>query len=91
MKLNYKTSISAVKPSEIEFGSTTVYLRKDISEIKNDDTMVLWSYQEAALSLEEFKQYSSLAPQNLDNNQLVIMEAIADLYDKISSIQGGLS
>ena len=31
MELNYKQVTSMVKPSEIEFGVTTVYMRKDIS------------------------------------------------------------
>lgn len=91
MTLTYKPVLSAVRPSEIEFGVTTVYLRKDISEIKSDDDTVSWSYQEAALSLDEYKQYSNLAPRNIDDNQLIIMNAIADLYDEISKIQGGAS
>lgn len=91
MNIVYKSVVSATKPSEIKFGLNTVYLRKDISEIKHDDETVLWSYQEAALTLDEYKEYSNLAQQNLDNNQLIIMDAIADIYEAIASLsQGGI-
>lgn len=93
MELVYKPVFSMVKPSEIEFGLTTVYLRKNITskEIENTsgDVIIQWSYQEAQMSKEEFEKYYNLAPQNIDNNQLIIMEAIADLYDAISNMSEG--
>lgn len=90
MELNYKPVTSMVKPSEIEFGVTTVYMRKDISSeeksLDNGSTVTVWTYQEAQMSLKEFENYSKLAPHNLDNNQLLIMDAIADLYDAITNL-----
>ena len=49
------------------------------------------------MSPDEFVTYASLLSSKdiVDgvtvNNQLIIMDAIADLYDKISKIQGGVS
>lgn len=86
MNIDYKTVVSTIKPSEIEFGLKTVYLRKDIVAANNDDGTTFWSYQEAALTLDEYKQYSGLASKNLDNNQLIIMDAIADLYEAIADL-----
>lgn len=58
-------------------------------------------YEEAALTHEEYSKYSNelaainsayitqLAAEGVDsvNNQLILMEAIADLYDIIASMQ----
>ena len=102
MELIYKNSESTVKPVSIEHGKRTVYIRKNIVE-----TEVGWTYEEAKLTPDEFREYSNYllsqnavkgvndsenisqlinGQQNGDNNQLIIMEAIADLYDVISSI-----
>lgn len=97
MNLNYKYAESTVKPSEFEICKTTVYIRKDITLVGS-----FWTYQEATLSLDEydvfkhsseFKNTESILEiekrQNtVEDNQMIIMEAIADLYDKISNIQG---
>ena len=109
MLFDYKYSESTVKPAEIEETKTTVYIRKDIvSEERTDSlgTQTFWTYQEAALTLEEFNKYSNIInaknandisqlmvnQEAGDNNQMIIMEAIADLYDAIASLkQEGLS
>lgn len=95
MELNYRPSRSMVEPSEIEICKNTVYLRKDISRVvDSSENTVIWCYDEAVLTLDEFEEYSKIMEAKKainDNNQLIIMEAIADLYDKISSIQGGIS
>ena len=97
MKLLYTPSASTVKPDVIAIEKTTVYLRKDIVEktcvdISGDET-VFYTYQEAALSHEEFSKYSNgLAAINAvkgvndSENQYILMEAIADLYDIIASL-----
>ena len=108
--LKYIPSESTKQPQTIEVGVTTVYLRKDINKVvvtENDQEITYWRYQEAALSHDEFNQYSSLiasenAIKDVDNaenirqildgqttgdtNQLIIMEAIADLWDAIASL-----
>lgn len=92
MKLNYTHSESTVKPVEIERGKRTVYIRKNIVETETG-----WSYEEAKLTPDEFTAYSEYlvihnvsqlldGQQNGDNNQLIIMEAIADLYDVIATM-----
>lgn len=110
MELIYRYSESTVKPSELEIGKRTVFIRKDFEEIERHDefsgiTLKMWTYQEAKMSHEEFNEYSSflakrnaikgvddskninglvVGQENADNNQLIIMEAIADLYDAIA-------
>lgn len=96
MNINYRHSESTVKPEAVEIGKTTVFLRSDITkEIRTDDLgneITFWTYQEAKMTPEEFTAYASLLNSkdivdnvNL-NNQMIIMEAIADLYDKISNM-----
>jgi hypothetical protein len=112
MELNYKYSESTVKPAALEVTEGTVYLRKDITEItrtseQDGNTTVYYTYQEAALTPQEFNEYTNLImaenaikgtndSDNIislldgqaagDNNQLIIMEAIADLYDAIAML-----
>jgi len=70
-----------------------VYLRKDISEVKrtiDDQTTTYWTYQEAILTNKDFNNYANamLVSGQLNGNesQLVIMDAIADLYDIVASM-----
>lgn len=101
MKPNYLPAESTEKPLAIEMGSDTVYLRKDfIEETREnmDQTVVkYWTYLEAKMSPEEFNQYANVlfadnttelidGQKNVDNNQLAIMEAFADLYDLIATM-----
>lgn len=101
MNLKYILVESTIRPSPIEFYKNIVYLRKDITSREvvdgENNTSVLWTYQEAKLSPSEFNEYSKVlmvnnmtqlisGQENGDNNQLIIMEAIADLYDAIASI-----
>lgn len=96
MNINYRHSESTVKPEAVEIGKTTVFLRSDINkEIRTDylgNKITFWTYQEAKMTPEEFTAYANLLNSkdivdnvNL-NNQMIIMEAIADLYDKISNM-----
>lgn len=101
MKLNFRYSESTVKPESVEISSTTVFLRKDITKEKRTDelgkSIIFWTYQEAKMTPDEFVAYAGLisAKDAISNvtidNQLAIMEAIADLYDEISKIRGGIS
>lgn len=111
MDIIYKYSESDVKPLSFEKGKRTVFLRKNIQSVERvnafGNTFTIWTYQEAKMSHEEFKEYSDfIAAQNAingvndssnisqiidgqengDNNQLIIMEAIADLYDLIATM-----
>lgn len=96
MELNYRPSESNVRPVEIEKSKRTVFLRKDIVEGERDGS-VWYTYQEAKLSHEEFEKYASfMNAKNIiniangqtigDTNQLIIMEALADLYDAIAKL-----
>ena len=64
MELTYKYAESTVQPTALEVTEGTVYLRKDISSItrtsEQGDNTVYWTYQEAALTPEEFNEYTSL-------------------------------
>lgn len=56
------------------------------------DPIYLWTYQEAKMTPDEFTAYASLVSSKdaitntTINNQLIIMNAIADLYERISRI-----
>jgi len=112
MELNYRYSESTIKPPALEVTEGTVYIRKDYAEItrtseQGEDPVLFYTYQEAALTPEEFNSYSNLLMTNhaikgkddsdniiqimdgqliSDNNQLIVMEAIADLYDAIAML-----
>ena len=98
MELKYYYSESTVKPQEIEAGKTTVYFRKDITSeerpINDKITQTFYIYQEAKMPLEDFKKMAevqvsinALKAKNdsliNNDNQLAIMEAIADLYSLV--------
>ncbi len=96
----YILAESTVKPSTVEIETNTVYLRKDFKQenrTSRDTNVIYWSYQEAKLTPEEFNKYINVltvgktnelidGQKNVDDNQLVIMEAFADLYDLIATM-----
>ena len=98
MELLFYKSSSTVKPAELEKAKHTVFIRKDFVETENG-----WSYDEAKLSHEEFDNYCKLksledsnnilsligGQVNGDNNLLIIMEAIADLYETVMNLNDG--
>lgn len=55
--MKWKTVIGYTEPQEVEIGKTTVYLRRNISEIKDRDNNNAWSYEECQMSLAEYKEY----------------------------------
>ena len=110
----YVHSESTVKPSTLEIGKRTVFLRKNIIEEERTDdsgnTTIFYIYEEAKMSHEDFNKYSNyiaaknaingvndsenisnlvIGQENGDNNQMIIMEAIADLYDAVASLSLG--
>lgn len=94
MEPTYRYSESTVRPEQVQISGDTVYLRKDIKESKREDmdggTVSYWTYQEAAMSTEEFNRNSSdllLKRQlNSDGDMLAIMEAMADMYDVLAML-----
>lgn len=64
MELSYRYAESTVKPAALEVTEGTVYLRKDIAQItrssEQDEPTVYYTYQEAALTPNEFNEYTSL-------------------------------
>lgn len=92
MDLIYRYAESTVRPETIQIDVDTVYLRKDISEIKRDDDqgnkISYWAYQEAVMTVKEFNQNANAilisGQKNGDDNLLAVMEAIADLYETIA-------
>ena len=100
MNPDYKHSESRVKPTEIEVGKYSIALRRNITEDErtneNGDKLTFWTYEEARMSFEEFAEYSNyimLSDQkNSKDNQLILMEAIVDLYEMVLNLgQGGVS
>lgn len=67
---------------------------------EDGNTMTFWTYQEASMTHEQYNDYISLmqaknasniidlvaGQENGDNNQLAIMEALADLYEAIANV-----
>ena len=109
MELKYRPSESTVKPSVIQMGKHSVFVRRNIAENTRTDeqgnSTVYWVYEEACLTPTEFNAYieyvsaqnavngvddsgnilTLLSGQdNSNNNQMIVMEAIADLYDVIA-------
>lgn len=95
MEITYVDSTSTVKPSEVDTtsSSTIVYLHKDIVQ---DETTKIWNYKEARLTPEEYQRYAQeQSAERLkqivsgttsgSDNQMIIMEALADLYNLIST------
>lgn len=73
---------------------TTVYLRKNIRRTlvqgQNAEAYYVWQYEEAALSQEEYEEYKELvaqietpAIQSLQEQNGILMAALADLYEKM--------
>ena len=64
MELNYKYAESTVQPAALEVTVGTVYLRKDITSItrtsEHGEKITYWTYQEAALTPQEFNEYANL-------------------------------
>lgn len=93
MEIKYRSVESTIRPLSFEIAGDMVYLRKDISEVKrtmDDQTITYWTYQEAILTNKDFNNYANamLVSGQLNGNesQLVIMDAIADLYDIVASM-----
>lgn len=93
MQLNWRKAegTQPEKPKELDTASSphAVYVRKDIKqEVKEQtdgSTVKVWTYKEAVLNLKEYEQYKkelseceSMAQQELIDNNLVVMGAIAD-------------
>lgn len=91
MELNYRYAESTVKPDTLQMDGGTVYLRHSIAEfVRSDDEgnkTSYWSYQEAALTQEEFNAYANfIAAKNAINSesvpdnvtQLVVGQEITD-------------
>ena len=89
MQIQYVYAESTVRPQSVEIGVGTVYLRKDIvlktRTDEQNNKFQYWTYQEATLTTEEFNTNANaiLLSDQKDgaDSQLVVMEAIADLYD----------
>ena len=58
--------------------------------VENGDKLTFWVYEEARMSHEEFAEYSNymiIADQkNSKDNQLILMEAIVDLYETVLNL-----
>lgn len=64
MELKYEYAESSIQPTTLEATVGIVYLRKDITSIartsKRGDKITYWTYQEAALTPQEFNEYTNL-------------------------------
>jgi hypothetical protein len=97
MKLLYRYAESANRPESVDIYDNSVYLRKNFQEgtrRDHDDKLVsFWFYEETVLNKEDFDKYmtflsakNSIEASEYSSNQLVIMSAIADLYEVVSKL-----
>lgn len=65
-----------------------VYVRKDVKEITRDGE-TYYEYQEALMSQEEYQSYSGqkIEGTGTNDNQTVIMSALADMAEMIMDLQ----
>ena len=96
MLINWRKAegTQAEKPKEIDTAASpfSVYIRKDIrQEVRQQDggSVTVWTYDEAVLTLKEYAQYQkelaeckSLSQQELVENNLVVMGAIAESFEQ---------
>lgn len=85
MELNFQTSLSAFKQKEVQLNpyDNTVYIRKNFFQTEDGQ----YECQEAVVSYDDFANYIQMMSlersSEIDDNQLTMMEAIADMYDSI--------
>lgn len=101
MQLSWKTveGTQQEQPKEVDTTSSplTVYLRKDITRVEkeqNGETIQVWHYQEAVLTIPEYVQYQkelaecdSLSQKELLESNLVVMGALADSFEQLLTLQ----
>lgn len=97
MLINWRRAegTQAEKPKEIDTAASpfSVYMRKNIQqeirEQPDGESVAVWTYEEAVLTLKEYAQYEkelaeckSLSQQELVENNLVVMGAIAESFEQ---------
>lgn len=55
--MKWKTVTGYSEPQEVEVGKTTVYLRKNITEVKDAEDNDAFQYDECQMSLAEYEKY----------------------------------
>lgn len=86
MNIKWLKSSSTVKPKEVDYESSpdTIYLHRKITEKVIEEegggSHILYEYEEAKLTPAEYAVFA--AKQSRDDN-LAIMEALADLFEII--------
>lgn len=102
MQLNWRTveGTQAEQPKTIDTASSPycVYIRKDIKQVEktdaNENTVKMWRYQEAILTIPEYLQYQqelaeceTLSQKELLESNLVLMGAVAESFEQQLVIQ----
>lgn len=97
MQLNWRRAegTQEEKPKEIDTAASpySVYIRKNIQQEvrpqQDGSSVTVWTYDEAVLTLKEYTQYQkelaeckSLSQQELVENNLVVMGAIAESFEQ---------
>lgn len=97
MLINWRRAegTQAEKPKEIDTAASpySVYIRKNIQQEERRQqgggSVTVWAYDEAVLTLKEYAQYQkelseckSLSQQELVENNLVVMGALAESFEQ---------
>lgn len=102
LKMAWKTvtGYQDKKPSTVDTTSspTTVYIRRNIKRVlvtTDNGSAYVWQYEEAALTLDEYAEYERLvaeletpAIQTLQEQNLILQAALADVYESIIEQMG---
>lgn len=101
MELQYRYSESTIRPEEFEVTDDTIYIRKNIvrmtsnNGVDGDNPINYWEYYEAAIPKNIFKNNTGSFIFNEQkantDNQLIIMEALSDLYAELFNIQDAVA
>ncbi|MBP3898205.1 MAG: hypothetical protein J6D57_10320 [Mogibacterium sp.] len=90
--MEWKQAESKQSPALVDATSCPgkVYVRKDIREESRDEG-TMFTYLEALMTPEEYQSYSGqrIEATGTNDNQTVIMAALADIADMILDLQMG--
>ncbi len=78
---------SAEKPETINHENGTYIVRRNITTTEaTDETPQMYDYEVAKMTEQEFLAYVGQQSQTVSEDNLTIMEAIADLYEAIAEL-----
>lgn len=91
MTLKFTKTQSTVEPQKIWVNGNWAYIRRNITKTVDNSgeiSITFYNYEEAKLGIEQFNAYANQilmnGQENNENNQLALMEAMADMYETMA-------